>query len=165
MPRTFPTVEQVMQLPRLYQTVIPSEYEDQNGHMNVQHYLSIFDRAGMPFMVLLGIDEAYFTEQRQGFFDLEHHLHYRAEVHVGDTVAIYSRLLTRTTKRFHGIWFMVNETRQQLASTFEFVTSHADLEARRTSPLSNGLVAQLDKMIAEQCHLDWEAPVCGVMSA
>lgn len=165
MPRTFPTIEQVKQLPILLQTVIPPEYEDLNGHMNIQYYLGLYDKGSIPFMQLLGVDERYFTVERKGIFDLEHHLHYLAEVHIGDTVALYGRLLARTAKRFHGIWFMVNETRQQLANTFEFVSTHTDLEARRTSPFSDELAARLDAMLAEHSRLDWEAPVCGVMGA
>lgn len=163
MPRTFPTIEQVKQLTLLLQTTIPPEYEDLNGHMNVQYYLALYDKASYPFIAQLGLDETYFTEQRKGIFDLEHHLHYLAEVHIGDTVTIYSRLLARTTKRLHGMWFMVNETRQQLANTFEFVSTHADLAARRTAPFSDGLAAHIDAMIAERGTFDWDAPVCGVM--
>jgi acyl-CoA thioester hydrolase len=165
MARTFPTLEQTRQLPRLLEMVIPPEYEDLNGHMNIQHYLGLYDKASMPFMALLGVDETYFTVQRKGIFDLEHHLHYLAEVHIGDTVTLYGRLLARTAKRFHGMWFMVNETRQQLANTFEFVSTHTDLEARRTAPFTDELAANLDAMLAEHSTLDWKAPVCGVMGA
>lgn len=163
MPENFPTVEQIKQLPCLLQMIVPPEYEDLNEHMNIQHYMGIYDQAGMPFMASLGADEKYFTQQRKGIFDLEHHLHYRAEVHIGDTVAVYGRLLAYSPKRLHGIWFMVDETRQQLASTFEFVSTSIDLEARRTAPFPEQLAAQLGKMLTEHQKLEWEAPVCGVM--
>lgn len=162
---TFPTVEQVQQLPLMLRKEIPADYLDMNGHMNIQHYLSLHDEAGWDYFVHLGMDEAYFNVKQNGIFDLEHHLHYRAEVHVGDIVAIYGRLLARTTKRLHGIWFMVNETQGQLSNTFEFVTAHADLNARRTSPFPDDIAAKIDKIIAEHQALDWEAPICGVMGA
>ena len=53
----FPTVEQVKQLPLLMQKTIPPEYEDQNGHVNIQHYLGLYDEAGWLFFVTLGVDE------------------------------------------------------------------------------------------------------------
>lgn len=161
----FPSVEQVTQLPLLMRQVIPPEYEDSNGHMNIRHYLGLYDEALWPFFATLGMDEAYFTEQRGGVFDLEHHIHYRAEVNIGDTVAVYGRGLARTAKRLHGMCFMVNETHQQLANTFEYVTSHADLDARRTSPWPDFFTQKLDAMLAEHDALDWDAPVCGVMGA
>lgn len=162
---TFPTVEQVQQLPCLLQATIPPEYEDLNGHMNIQHYLGLYDQAGMPFFASLGLDERYFKEQQRGIFDLEHHLFYLAEIHVGDTVAVYGRLLARSAKRLHGQWFIVNDTRQQLANTFEFISSHADLVARRTSPFPDELAGRLDELIAAHQQLTWPAPVCGMMSA
>lgn len=161
----FPSVEQVTQLPFLMRQTIPPEYEDANGHMNIRHYLGLYDEAGWPFFALLGMDAAYFADQRGGVFDLEHHIHYRAEVNVGDTVAIYGRLLARTAKRLHAMWFMVNEAHDQLANTLEFVTSHADLKARRTSPWPDFFAEKLDAMIAGHDALGWDAPVCGVMGA
>ena len=161
----FPTLEQVQQLPLMLKKEIPAEYLDLNGHMNIQHYLSLHDEAGWYYFVNLGMDEAYFKEQRNGIFDLEHHLHYRAEVHAGDIVAVYGRLLARTAKRLHGIWFIINETQGQLSNSLEFVSAHADLDARRTSAFPDDIAATIDKIIAEHQTLDWEAPLCGVMGA
>lgn len=161
----FPSVEQVQQLPLMLRKQIPPEYLDINGHMNIQHYLSLHDEAGWVYFANLGMNEAYFKKHRNGIFDLEHHLHYLAEVHVGDTVAVYGRLLARTAKRLHGIWFLLNETQGQLSNTFEFVTAHADLEARRTSPFPDDMAAIIDKIIAKHQALEWDAPLCGVMNA
>ncbi len=160
-----PSVAQVKALPLLLKKVIPASYEDMNGHMNIQHYLGLYDEAGLPFFESFGITADYFAVERQGIFDLEHHLRYLAEVHVGDYVAIHSRLLARTPKRLHGMWFIVNETRQELSNTFEFISSHADLKARRTSPFSDDLAQKFDVQIANYTNLEWEAPICGVMHA
>ena len=161
---TFPTVEQVQELPLLLRKDIPPEYEDYNGHMNIQYYYSIYDEAGMPFLEQFGLTSDYFSVERKGIFDLEHHLYYLAEVHVGDTVAVHSRLVARTAKRIHGIWFLVNETRGQLSNTFEFVSSHADLKARRTSPFGEDFATKLDAEIAKHQQLAWDAPICGIMN-
>lgn len=166
MPRPLmPAVEQVQVLPVLLRKVIPVEYEDMNGHMNIQHYLGLYDEAGISFFARFGMDDSYFSIERKGIFDLEHHLFYLAEIHVGDTVTVHSRLIARTEKRLHGIWFIVNETRKQLSNSFEYVTSHADLDARRTAPFSAELAMKFDIVIAEQSKLDWDAPVCGIMGA
>jgi len=160
----FPTLVQVRDLPKIITAVIPPEYEDLNGHVNVQHYLGIYNDAGWPFFALLGLDETYITEQRKGIFDLEHHLFYLAELHVGDAITVYARFLGRTAKRLHGLWFIVNETRDQLSNTFEFITAHADLDTRRTSPFPEDVATRLDDLIAKDQALDWSAPVCGVMA-
>jgi acyl-CoA thioester hydrolase len=159
-----PTVEQVDELPSLMERCIPPEWQDLNGHVNVRHYLELYDAASWPMLEQFGLDERTFLERRQGLFDLEHHLWYRAELHVGDLVSVHSRFIDRSIKRYHGVMFIVNRTRSQLASAFEYVSSGADLEARRTAPLPESFAAELDRMIAVHARLDWPAPVCGVMS-
>ncbi|MCI0708882.1 MAG: thioesterase, partial [Chloroflexi bacterium] len=61
--------------------------------------------------------------------------------------------------------FIVNDTRHELSNTFEFVSTHADLEARKTSPFPDDLATTIDSMIADHSRLDWQAPICGVMGA
>jgi acyl-CoA thioester hydrolase len=160
-----PTAAQVCELPTLMEKVIPAAWQDLNGHVNVRHYLELYDAASWPMLAALGVDERLFLEQRQGLFDLEHHLWYLDELHVGDIVTVHSRLLGRTAKRYHGVMFIVNRTGGRLSSAFEYVSSGADLAARRTAPLPAVLAAHLDRMIAEDARLSWPAPVCGVMSA
>ena len=165
MPVPMPTVAQVCELPTLMEKVIPAAWQDLNGHVNVRHYLELYDAASWPMLAALGVDERLFLEQRHGLFDLEHHLWYLDELHVGDTVTVHSRMLDRTAKRYHGVMFIVNRTRGRLSSAFEYVSSGADLTARRTAPLPAVFAEHLDRMIADDARLSWPAPVCGVMSA
>jgi acyl-CoA thioester hydrolase len=130
----------------------------------VQHYLGIYDRAGWPLMLLLGIDEQRFATERKGFFDLEHHIWYLAEMHVGDVVSAHTRFLGRTAKRFHGLMFIVNVTRGSLASVLEFVTSGADLGTRRTAPVPQDVALRLQHLIDAHERLTWPAPRCGVIA-
>jgi acyl-CoA thioester hydrolase len=158
-----PTPEQVRQLPLLYEVTIPPEYEDVNGHMSIGHYMVIHDQTATPFYASLGMDESYFTERRRGIMDVEHHLHYLAEVLVGDVVAVHSRMLERSEKAVHGMWFMLDRTRERLANTLEWVTLHVDLDARRAAPFAPEVTAELDRQIEYGRTLGWEVPVCGVM--
>lgn len=160
-----PTPENVRDLPILLTMTIPPEWQDQNGHVNVQHYLALYDRAGWPLLRQLGIDPAYFHDRRQGLFDLEHHVWYLAEMHVGDVVSAHGRFLDRSDKRLHGLMFLVNTSRDQLASVLEYVSTGADLELRRTAALPVSVTAKLDELIAGHEALGWPAPRCGVMSA
>ena len=160
-----PTTEQVRELPCLMQHSVPPEWEDQNGHVNVKYYMTLYDLGGWPMISAMGIDEAYFLERRCGFFDLEHHILYLSELHVGDRINIYLRLVNKSQKRFHGIMFIVNDRRDLLASTLEFVTSGADLDERRTAAFPDDVAARLDRMIEEHGRPSWFTPLCGVMSA
>lgn len=160
-----PSVEQLRQLPGLMQHVVPPEWEDYNGHVNIQFYMTLFERGGWPMVNELGMDEAYFRDRRHGLFDLEHHIFYLSELHVGDQVSMFARLVDRSAKRFHGLMFIVNDTRDLLACTLEYVSSGADLEHRRTAAFPDDVAARLDRMIEEHRALPWSPPLCGIMSS
>lgn len=149
----------------VYRAAIPDTYRDENGHMNVRWYMHIYDEAGYPLVDKLGLTPEYHQQHGTGGFDLEHHVHYLKEVHVGDTVVVYSRLVARSAKRIHYLLFMVNETRGTLASIFECVNSFADLSERRTAPYPPNISARIDALLAQDSALDWAPPICGVMSA
>lgn len=164
MPVSMPTVAQVDELPVLMEKVIPPAWQDLNGHVNVRHYLELYDAASWPKLAEFGLDASVFLERRQGVFDLEHHLWYLDELHVGDTVTVHWRFLARTEKRFHGVMFVVNRTRGRLSSVFEYVSTGADLDARRTAALPPELATRLDELIADDARLAWTPPTCGVMA-
>jgi hypothetical protein len=72
-----PTLLDVDDLPPLLERTIPAAWEDLNGHVNVRHYLELYDQAGWPMLGTIGIEERHFREERRGLFDLEHHIWYR----------------------------------------------------------------------------------------
>jgi acyl-CoA thioester hydrolase len=157
------SLDQLALLPAVYRAVIPRAYEDRNGHMNVRWYLALYDEAGDALYPMLGLTAEYFDSSGMGGFDLEHHIWYTAEVHIGDTVEIRPRLLARSAKLFHYQMFMINETRTVLSSIFECVHAHADLTVRRAAPFPAHAAARIDAMISEHRALPWPAPVSGSM--
>lgn len=159
----FPAVAQVLELPSLSIRTVPPEWQDLNGHVNVRHYLELYDEASRPLLPVLGL-EGLTGNGGLGLFDLEHHIAYLAELHVGDQVSAHLRIVARSAKRFHGIMFVVNHTRRQLASTLEFVSTAADLALRRSVPLPSAAARWLDEAIAAQARLAWPAPLCGTMA-
>ena len=161
---TQPVFDEILKLPDLLKKQVPVEWEDHNGHVNFSYYMALIEQAGWPLLHRLGLDETYFLERRKGLFDLEHHLYFLAEIHVGDTVSVHSRLLERSEKRLHGMMFIVNRTRRQLSCTQEYVTSGADLDSRRSAPFPTDIASKLDDAIQQQAELAWIAPVCGFMS-
>ncbi|WP_420644795.1 acyl-CoA thioesterase [Candidatus Leptofilum sp.] len=157
-------IAQIQQLACFHRATIPEAYLDVMGHMNIRHYMGLFDDAAWGFFAAFGMDEAYYHSANSGAFALEQHIRYLAEVHVGETVAIHTRVNGRSVKRIHFIHFMLNETTGKLAATLEVVGSHANLATRRTSPFPDHIAARLDQLLAEHNQLDWQAPLCGVMN-
>ncbi len=160
----WPGVEQVRQLFLADQLTIPESWEDQNGHVNIRYYMQMHSDAGWNMMGALGYQPDFVRTRRRGVFDLTQHLEYRSEILVGDDVAIYATVIARNEKRFHGISFIVNETRNEVANSFEYVTAYVDLEARRSTRIDDDIVVGLDRMIDAHAALSWDVPVCGALA-
>ena len=79
------------------------------------------------------------------------------------TVAIRTRLIARSDKRFHFMQFMINETKNQLAATFEALITHADLKIRRAAPMPAEIIQRFDATLSENDKLDWEPPISGAI--
>lgn len=158
------TLDQVQQLDCFYQTEIEMSQIDVMGHLNVRHYVGIFDESTFAFFSAFGMDQAYYDSGNNGAFALEMHIRYLAEVRLGETVSVYSRFLGRTAKRIHFMHFMVNETRPNIAATLESVGSHANTAVRRTSPFPDHIARNIDQILVAHQKLTWDAPICGVMN-
>jgi len=159
-----PTVAQIRELPELVRHVVPPAWEDFNGHVNVQHYTALYDMAGYPFMDMMGITADYIRESRVGLFDLEHHIWFLDEMHVGDVVTGHACLVDRGPKRVLSVMSIIDETRDRLASVLEVISTTADLEARRTIAIPEALALRFDALIAAQRARSWQAPSSGSLT-
>lgn len=142
---------------------IPEEWADFNGHMNMRWYLAVFDDAGEALHERFGLTAEFHRERGTGTFDLEHHIHFLAEVMPGDDVAVYMRTVALSPKRLHYLLFLVNESRGSLASIFECMNAFADLRVRRTAPFPAEIEARIREAVAADSTLDWPPPVSGAM--
>jgi acyl-CoA thioester hydrolase len=160
-----PTVSQLRELPLQLAMTIPPEWEDRNGHVNVQYYLTLYELGGWVILEQAGFDDDWFKNSGFSMFDLEHHLNFLAEIRVDDRVSAYHRILSTSEKRFHGVYFVVNDTTERVASTLEYVTTCVDMRTRRTAAFPADLAEGVAQMLREHRKLGWEAPSCGFMSA
>ena len=155
----------IQQLPAYYQVTIPEDYIDLMGHMNVSYYMQIFDQAGWEFFASLGMDEAYYRSGEGGGFALTHIIRYLAEVRLGETVRVYTRVLGHSTKRVHFMQFIVNETRPAISATMEGLGSHANLQTRRTSPYPPRIFQAIAERYNAHQQLNWDAHASGIINA
>lgn len=162
--RPFPTLAQIRELPVQLDYVIPPEWEDRNGHVNVQYYLALFELGGWKILEDFGVDDTWLTRHAYSFFDLEHHLHYLAEIGVGERVTTYNRIVGKSDKRFHGLYLIVNETRERLAGVLEYISNGVDMKARRTAVMPPELSRGLNGLYEKHSRLSWSPPLCGLMA-
>lgn len=158
-----PTFEQVSEIPAALKQEIPPEYLDENQHMNIQRYFELCARAVGDLFTAAGVDDDYPQQRGLGVFTAEQHLRYFAEVRLGDEVSVHVRPLERSAKALHAMAFLVNSSTKQLAFTFEVTTIHVDMGTRRPTDFPDDIAANFDAGLSSIAHLDWPAPVCGVM--
>jgi acyl-CoA thioester hydrolase len=152
-------------LPITHQAVIPEDYLDEMGHMNVMWYTHLFSLGAWGLFQMVGLTRSYFEAHNTGSFALEQHFRYVKEVRVGQHVTIRSRVLGRTAKRWHTLHFMTIDELNTLAATCEVVQAHMDMTVRRMSPMPPTITTAIDRFLADHSRLEWAAPVCGMMRA
>lgn len=156
---TMPGYDQVIGLVPAARRTVPAEFGDVNGHMNVRHYLALYDDAEWEYFERLDLGVAHARAERRGLFALEQHLVYAREVGIGDDVSVHTRLLGRTAKVLHLVSYLVDHTRREVAGSIEVLDAYADLDARRLTPFTDGpALRALDERLAADLALDW-APV------
>jgi len=90
--------------PVTYRGVIHAWHLDHMGHMNVQHYVGMFDHGTWVLFSMMGLDAAWFREQNRGMAALEQNIQYKRELHAGDVIEIRSGLVElgeKTVRIFH----------------------------------------------------------------
>lgn len=151
------------QLPKTFSMEIPEKFRDEMGHMNVTWYTHLFSEAMGGLMSHLGLSLDYIAKEKIGGVALEAHIHYLAEVHIGDQVSVYSRVIARSEKRMHMIHILRNDTRDQVSALFEGIMACFDLRTRRMAVVPPEIAATVDKEIESNKKLNWAPPLTGVM--
>ena len=128
------------------ETVRP-EWIDYNGHMNVAHYVAVFDRATEAFHASIGVDDAY---RRGGAstFAVEQHIVYARELNSGARLRVTVRLAGHDDKRLLLFLEMHSADEHTLAATCELLCLHVDFAARKASPFPPVLKARLAETLA-----------------
>jgi acyl-CoA thioester hydrolase len=151
-------VEQIALLPKHLTVTIPEAYLDIFGHMNIQYYMKLFNDSIFAMVAEIGMDTTYFLENQRGMYAMEQHIRYLAEVRVGETLTLYSRLFVYSEKRAHFMHFMVSETHSHLAATLEVLAIHVNRETRRSAPIPEVYRNVMDTRIQHENQLGWDVP-------
>ncbi|MFP4322392.1 MAG: acyl-CoA thioesterase [Anaerolineales bacterium] len=157
------SLETARALPCVHQATIPESYRDEMGHLNVMWYVHLFDRGAWGVFALFGADLATVEARQIGVFALQEHLTYRAEVHIGDAVSVYGRIIAHSAKRIHFFLTMVNDTHETLAATAEILAICIDMTVRRSMTWPDDFAAALAEHNAAHAALGWTPPLSGAI--
>jgi acyl-CoA thioester hydrolase len=126
--------------------VVPPDWLDLNGHMNVTWYLRAFDLAFEKMYGLLGFTEEGLESHGRTTFTAELHITYQQELHEGDRLRITNQLLDFDAKRLHFFQYMYHAEKGYLAASCEWLILHIDFRKRKVSPMPDVLLAYLARM-------------------
>jgi acyl-CoA thioester hydrolase len=141
---------------RPYRAVVPPDWIDYNGHMNVAYYVLAFDRATDRLLDQLGLGEAYRRATNCSIFALEAHICYLSELRQGDEFAIETRLIDADRKRLHLFHAMTKTGAEGPAATLEAMALHVDLAGPKSAPIGDDAFAKITALLAQ--HRGLPAP-------
>ncbi|HET7735896.1 MAG TPA: thioesterase family protein [Nocardioidaceae bacterium] len=153
--RTEPTLAQIEQVPPSLDRLIPHDFIDFNGHLNVRFYMEMQLEGTWRRLQKLGMDASYPEKEGRSTFAREHHIRYHAECLLGHRVTVHPVFVSRTDRNLHLVSYLVNQTTRQLSNVIEIVTTHVDLRTRRSVGWGHW-AGRIDEQIAA---LAWEPPV------
>ncbi len=111
---------------------------DVMGHMNIRHYMAMFDEASYQLLYqVFGWSGSQDTGSGEGWVDVRHIIEYQSEVSAGDLLEIRACIVKVGTKSITIRYDMFNSVRDELAATLECVCVLFDLKNRKAKPLSD----------------------------
>ncbi len=115
---------------------------DEMGHMNVRHYLGMFDDAAFVLLAMIG----HVTDEAYGWADVQHTLRYLAETPQGSAVVVTSELVKLGTRSMTVLHRMQDATNGTVRAEAETVTVYFDLRARKAAPIPERYRAALEAL-------------------
>lgn len=127
----------------LYQTTVPEEWLDYNGHMSEWCYLLLVGDAADAFFRYIGIDEAY-RAAGHSLYTAETHLHHLRESGRGDRLAVPLQLLDVGPKSLHLFHTVRNQATGMDVATAEQLLVHVDMAAGQVTAMPGELRERLE---------------------
>ncbi|WP_372733943.1 thioesterase family protein [Nocardioides sp.] len=159
-----PTYDQLVSMPAYAVQPVPMAFEDNNGQLNVRHYLGIGSEGLDESLTGVGIPHNWPLKSGLACLSAEHHLTYVHELRTGDTMSVRVRLLGRSERAVHAMVFVLDDTHLRLSCVFEEILLCVRLDPRGSQPWPEDVATQLDARIAEHATLDWEPATTGCLA-
>ncbi|MEX1036080.1 MAG: thioesterase family protein [Sneathiella sp.] len=128
----------------LHHQPVLSEWIDYNRHMNVAYYVLIFDQSLDVFLDDIGLTRDYRDSSNCTVYVLETHVTYIQEVHEGDMLNMYVRVLDCDEKRMHLFLEMRHRDEGFLVATSEQMIMHLNKDGPRAAPMPDFLQSNLE---------------------
>ena len=136
-----------------YRDSVRPEWIDPNGHMNIAHYVVVFDKASDGVFAHLGFDWSRMLAQDRSAFVLGMNLDYHDEIFEGEALRITTQLLDWDHKRMHLFHRLHRGEAQAAAATSEVLFSFVCMVERRSARWPEAIQAGLARVAAAHAAL------------
>jgi acyl-CoA thioester hydrolase len=133
-----------------YRGAVHLHHLDHMGHMNVQHYVGMFDHATWILIAELGLTAEWFREQNCGMAALEQNIQYKRELRAGDVIEIHSGVLELGNKTMRITHEMRHFTGGWIAARTTILATYFDTIARKSTPLPDLVREKAQTLMAEE---------------
>jgi acyl-CoA thioester hydrolase len=133
--------------------VVPAEWIDYNGHMNVAYYVLAFDYATDALVDYLSMGDTYRERTQCSTFVVEAHVNYQRELVAGDPIRVTTQILGFDSKRIHYFHRMYHDEKGFLAATTELILIHVELTQRRSAPMPVEILDRLNGVMTQHLQL------------
>jgi acyl-CoA thioester hydrolase len=130
-----------------YRGAVHLHHLDHMGHMNVQHYVGMFDHATWILIAELGLTAEWFREQNCGMAALEQNIQYKRELRAGDVIEIHSGVLELGNKTMRITHEMRHFTGGWVAARTTILATYFDTIARKSTPLPDMVRAKAQALM------------------
>jgi len=133
-----------------YRGAVHLHHLDHMGHMNVQHYVGMFDHATWILLAELGLTAEWFRDQNRGMAALEQNIQYKRELRAGDVIEIRSGVLELGNKTMRITHEMRHFTGGWVAARTTILATYFDTIARKSTPLPDLVREKAQTLMAEE---------------
>ena len=128
-------------------TVYPWQL-DHMGHMNVMHYVNMFDQATWNLFAAVGLTASFLRGAGRGTAAVDQHLTYARELFPGDTVSVHSVMLEVKERSLRFRHTMRHDESGTTAATCVLKAVYIDSAARKSVALPTDIAARARELLA-----------------
>lgn len=119
---------------------------DHMGHMNVMWYVGKFDEATWHLFTMIGLTPTFLRSHDRGMAAVQQEITYRCELHAGDVITIYSRVLEVKEKAIRFSHEMWNEETGEVAAITNITGVHLNTQLRKSCPLPPTVIERAQEL-------------------
>ena len=159
----YPTRYQLSLLGNPTTVQVKEDHLDQWRHVAVKYYGVMVDHASKGVLKSCGLPHLLDNHSMENLYTSEAHCHWFAEITMGASISIYTRILDVVGNRVHLIHFFYNDTTDELCSLFEVVGTYLDENLKHTPALPGIVHKAFETLAASHNQLPWPSPIYGAL--